>query len=143
MALLVGSAKSSKARALVMTKTKHGVLGFLGCPAFWPGFVAGLVELALEGLINRAEGEHGGDSRQVEPVGKELADLAETGQVCVAVAAGTARATGRGDQSAGLIEAQVLGGATDEFGGDGDPVHPSLRVDLVDRVVWERHSGTS
>ena len=109
----------------------------LGCPECGLGFVAGIVELGLEGLVDGSEGEDGGDAGQVEPVVKELADLAETSQVAVAVAAGTARAAGRGDQAAGLIEPQVLGGAADQFGGDGDPVHASVRVELVDRAVWE------
>ena len=66
---------------------------------------------------------------QVEAVVEKLADLTEASEVAVAVAAGTAGAAGRGDQAAGLVEAQVLWGAADQFGGDGDPVDASARVE--------------
>jgi hypothetical protein len=39
------------------------------------GFVAGIVELGLECLVDGPEGEDGGDAGQVEPVVEKLADL--------------------------------------------------------------------
>jgi hypothetical protein len=85
--------------------------------------LAGLVELAPEGLVDGLEGEDSGDTGQVEAVVEELGYLSEAGEVVVAVAAGAALAAGRTDQAARFVEAKVLGSAADQFSGDGDPVH--------------------
>lgn len=51
------------------------VLGSFSWSACWLRFVAGIVELGLEALVDGSEGEDGGDASQVEPVVEKLADL--------------------------------------------------------------------
>jgi len=83
--------------------------------------------------------QHGSDAGQVEAVVEKPADLAEASQVRAAVAPGPAGAAGGVKEAAGFVEAQVLGGAADQFGGHGDAVH---RVAGVDGLVLQEKVKT-
>jgi hypothetical protein len=103
--------------------------------------LAGLVELGLEGVVDGLKGEHGGDTSEVEAVFEELADLAEAGQVVVAVATGATLAARRADQAAGFVQAEVLGRAADQFGGHGDPVHAPRGIWQPAATRWGHHKN--
>jgi hypothetical protein len=73
-------------------------------------------------LVDGLEGQDGSDAGQIEAFVEELADLSEADEVVVAVAAGATLAARWADQPAGLVEAEVLGSATDQFGRYGDAI---------------------
>jgi hypothetical protein len=76
------------------------------------------LQLAVGGL----EGPDSSDAGQIEAVVEEPADLSEADQVVVAVATGAALAASWTDQAPSLVEPEILGSATHQFGGYGDPV---------------------
>ena len=93
--------------------------------------LAGLVELGLQFSVDGLEGQDGSDPGQIEAVVEEPADLSETDEVVIAVAAGATSAAGRIDQAPGLVEPQVLGSATHQLGGDGDSVQAPSCIGTV------------
>jgi hypothetical protein len=82
-------------------------------------------------LVDGPEGQHGSDAGQIEAFIEEPADLSETDEVVVAVAAGTPLATGWIDQAPGLVEPEVLGSAAHQFSCYGNSVQALGRIRTV------------
>ena len=95
------------------------------------GPIAGLVEFGLQGLIDSLQGQDGSDADQIESVIEESADLPETTEIFIAVAAGATFAAGRIDQAPGLIEPKVLWSAAHQFGRYGDSIQALARIGAV------------
>jgi hypothetical protein len=93
----------------------------------------------LQVLIRGLEGEDRGNAGQVEAIIEESADLSYAGEVVIAVAAGAAIAAGGVDKAAGFVEPEVLRGAPDEFGGDGDPIDALARLGALVGPFWPCH----
>ena len=88
---------------------------------------AQLVELAAQLGELGLELQHPLHAGQVEPVGGELLDAAQLGDVGVAVAAAAAGGAGRVDEALALVDAQGLRVHAGELGGHRDDVDGSAR----------------
>src|SRR5690606_7135383 len=97
------------------------------------GSTSGACEPAQVGDLG-LELEHALDAGEVEACVQELPDPDQPGHVVLAVAPGAARRAVRGDQTAALVDPEVLDAGAGQLGGDRD---------RVERVATGAHRASS